>query len=242
MLNRYFRLGGMHVDVKADRTVVTEADLAADRYIRQGIRSAFPEDQILTEETHRQVLDPSKPLWVIDPLDGTTNFSLGLQTWGVSIARLVAGMPDTVALFFPRHDELYSAQAGQGAYFNRKPMVVQPLHPSMPTAFFTCSSTSLRRYEINLRYKVRMLGAAAYDFCLVARGAALVGFQATVKIWDIAAGWLVLEEAGGQVSLFPEGSPFPYFSDQHDPKDSFPTLLAANPKIAEEARRAIKKK
>ena len=196
----------------------------------------------MTEESDNAGIDPDSPLWVIDPLDGTTNFTLGLQTWGVSIARLVDGYPDTAALYFPLHGELYSAQRGAGAFFNQRPLTVRPLPANMPTAFFTACSTSLRTYDLNVRYKFRLLGSAAYDFCLIARGAAIGGFQSVPKIWDIAGGWLVLEEAGGVVQLFPEGSPFPYFADQHAQEEKFTLLMAANPTVAEKVRPAIKPK
>ncbi len=75
--------------------------MAADAFIQQAIREAYPDDEILTEETNSVEINPAKPLWVIDPLDGTTNFSLGLHTWGVSIARLVDGYPDTGASVLP---------------------------------------------------------------------------------------------------------------------------------------------
>jgi myo-inositol-1(or 4)-monophosphatase len=242
LLSSYFKLSGIDPNVKADNTVVTEADMAADELIRKEIRAAYPDDEILTEETNGIEIDPAKPLWVIDPLDGTTNFSLGLHTWGVSIVRLIDGYPDTGALFFPQLDELYSAQQGEGAYLNDQRFSVQPLRPGMPTAFFTTCSTSARKYELNIRYKFRILGAVAYDFCLVARGASLLSFHAIPKIWDIAAGWLVLEEAGGYASCHPEGSPFPYFANQQAPETSYPVLLAATPQIADQASPNIRRK
>ncbi|MFN2145423.1 MAG: inositol monophosphatase family protein, partial [Anaerolineales bacterium] len=178
LLSSYFKLSGIDPSVKADHTVVTEADMAADAFIQNAIRQAYPEDEILTEETNTVKIDPAKPLWVIDPLDGTTNFSLGMHTWGVSIARLVNGIVDTAALSFPRHQELYSAQRGEGAFLNNHLFTVQPLRPGMPTAFFTTCSTTLRKYDLDIRYKFRVLGAVAYDFCLVARGASLLAFHA----------------------------------------------------------------
>ena len=233
LLSSYFKLSGIDPDVKADHSVVTEADLVADTFIQNTIRQAFPEDEILTEETNTIDIDPDKPLWVIDPLDGTTNFSLGMHTWGVSIGRLVNGFPDTAALSFPRHQELYSAQRGEGAFLNDQLFMVQPLRPSMPTAFFTTCSRSIRQYHLDIPYKFRLLGAVAYDFCLVARGAALLAFHAIPKIWDIAAGWLVLEEAGGYATCHTSGSPFPYFAPNQPPGTPFPVLLAANQALAD---------
>ena len=242
LLETFFQLDGIDADVKSDRTLVTEADLSADRFVREAIQGAFPEDEILTEETNPASIDPTKPLWVIDPLDGTTNFALGLHIWGVSIARIIDGFPDTAALHFPLLGELYSAQRGEGAFLNGEPLTVKPLRSNMPTAFFTCCSRSIRHYHLDIRYKFRLLGAAAYDFCLVARGGAIAGFQANTKIWDIAAGWLVLEEAGGAVKLHPSGTPFPYFADRQRPNTSFPTLMAANPEIASSIGPAIIKR
>lgn len=239
LLTTFFQLEGVDAEVKSDRTVVTEADLTADRFVRESIQAAYPNDEILTEEINTNGIDPGKPLWVIDPLDGTTNFTLGLHIWGVSIARIVDGFPETAALYFPLLKELYSAQKGGGAFLNHKPLTVQPLRPNMPTAFFACSSKSLRQYKLDVRYKFRMLGAAAYDFCLVARGGAIAGFHSVPKIWDIAAGWLVVEEAGGVAQLHPSGSPFPYFTDHYPHETSFPTFVAANPEIAARLAPAI---
>lgn len=242
LLSSYFGLGGIDPQIKADHSVVTEADMAADKYIQQAIREAFPNDEILTEESNTSRIDPDKPLWVIDPLDGTTNFSLGMHTWGVSIARLVEGYPETGALFFPRHEELYSAQRGEGAFLNGQKFTVQPLRPGMPTAFFSTCSTSIRKFQLDIPYKFRMLGAVAYDFCLVARGASLLAFHAIPKIWDIAAGWLVLEEAGGYVSCHPSGTPFPFFAPDQPPETPYPVILAANQGVAEKYAGAIRKK
>lgn len=242
LLSSYFKLSGIDPDVKTDNSVVTEADMAADAFIQRAIRQAYPGDEILTEESNTRQIDPAKPLWVIDPLDGTTNFSLGMHTWGVSIARLVDGFPEIGALCFPRHQELYSAQRGEGAFLNDQRFTVQPLRPNMPTAFFTTCSRSIRHYQLDIPYKFRLLGAVAYDFCLVARGASLLAFHAIPKIWDIAAGWLVLEEAGGTATCHPSGSPFPYFAPDQPPDTPYPVLLAANQALADKYSPAIKKK
>lgn len=242
LLASYFQLSGIQAQLKADRSVVTEADYQADAFIKQAIRHAYPDDLILTEESAAVRLTPGKALWVVDPLDGTTNFSLGLHTWGVSIARLQAGKPNTAALYFPIYGELYSAQAGNGAFLNGIPLHTPPVRPDIPTAFFTCCSNTMRRYQVNLRYKFRLLGSAAYDFCLVARGAAIGGFQAIPKIWDIAGGWLILAEAGSVVELHGGGSPFSYPGPDPAPEQSFPTVMAANREIADQLQIAIQKR
>lgn len=236
LLLSFFELNGIESTQKADHTVVTKADLAADELIRSAIQAAYPEDQILTEESGIAQSYPDRPMWVIDPLDGTSNFSLGLHTWGVSIARLVDGTPDTAALYFPLFDELYTAQRSQGAFLNGQPLKIDPQNARRSTAFFACCSRTFRRYQVGVRYKTRILGAAAYDFCCVARGAAIAGFQATPKIWDIAGGWLILEEAGGSAQLHGGGCPFPFVVREGFQQVSYPTVMAANASLGDQVR------
>jgi myo-inositol-1(or 4)-monophosphatase len=238
----HFRLDGIDSELKEDRTLITDADLAADTFIRREIAAAYPDDLILSEENNQVALNMDQPLWVIDPLDGTTNFSLGLHTWGVSIARLVSGYPQTAALYFPLFQELYSAERGQGAFLNRQPLQITG-HKKQPSiSFFACCSRTIRQYDVSLKYKTRILGAAAYDFCSVARGAAIAAFQATPKIWDIAAGWLVLEEAGGLAELYGGGSPFPYLPQGAYTSKVYPSMMSANPVVTDLLRRSIKKR
>ena len=239
MLSQTFDLHGTRAKQKADHSVVTAADLAADRLISTAIETEFPEDAILSEELHTSLAQPTRATWVCDPLDGTTNFSLGLQFWGVSIARLVEGQPDTAAIYFPMLEELYSAQRGQGAFFNGERLAAGHPADSWPSSFFSCCSRTHRRYRVEVRYKTRILGAASYTFCAVARGVAILGFEATPKIWDIAAGWLILEEAGGVVDTFDGSKPFPLLPGKEYAGQDYPTMAAANSTILAKAREQI---
>jgi myo-inositol-1(or 4)-monophosphatase len=237
------RLGTLlHTRLKTDRSLVTEADVAADQMIAGGIQRNFPGEPILSEE-----LNPGLPveaggsgaLWVVDPLDGTTNYSLGLPVWGVLIARLVDGMPEFAVLNFPRLGELYTARKGQGATLNGEPIHTRPPDSNRPLAFFTCCSRTHRRYKVSIPYKTRILGAAAYSFCSVATGMALVGFEAAPKIWDLTAGWLLVEEAGGAVEAFEGPAPFPVRGGLAYEHLEFPVLMAANQGALEKARQQI---
>ncbi len=107
LLQRYFDPAGSQASQKADHTVVTEADLAADKLITKKILKQFPQDKIISEESSHRLEDANSPTWIIDPMDGTTNFSLGLSIWGVSIARFVKGYPQLGVLYFPMINELY---------------------------------------------------------------------------------------------------------------------------------------
>ena len=146
-------------------------------------------------------------MWIVDPLDGTTNYSLGLQVWGVLITRVHAGQPQVSVQYFPMLDELYTAGRGQGAWLNGTPLQPRMAEPDQPFGFFACCSRTHRRYEISIPYKPRILGSAAYSFCLLARGVALIGLEVMPKIWDIAGAWLLVQEAGGCVTHL-DGEPF----------------------------------
>ena len=242
LLLDYFQRDNLHAQLKADHTIVTEGDFAADQHITAEIQAAYPGEGIISEESSLLLEDTDRPVWVIDPLDGTTNFSLGLPVWGVSIARLVNGVPDTAALYFPVTGELFAAQRGEGAYYNQQRLSIidgghTPLKP-----YFATGSRALRRYQVNIRYKMRIMGAVAYDFCSVARGSAIVGFSATPKLWDLAAGWLVVQEAGGIVEVLSGPPPFPIQPNLDYSQTDYPTILAATPAFAAEARQGIKLK
>jgi myo-inositol-1(or 4)-monophosphatase len=235
----HFNPSGSQTSLKPDRTVVTEADFAADRWIAEKIQDAYPGEALVSEELQPLFNETGNAVWVVDPLDGTTNFSLGLQVWGVSIARLVKGQPSTAVLYFPALDELYTAESGSGAGFNGAPIQVRPPVPGQPTAFFSCCSRTHRRYEVNVRYKTRILGSAAYTFCAVARGMAILGFEATPKIWDISAGWLLVQEAHGLVETHDQSVPFPLIPGFDYRTRNFPTIVAATGDLMAQAREQI---
>lgn len=239
LLQKYYDPSGVNASLKPDQTVVTEADLAADRYITQEINTHFPGDQIISEESSQSITDIQSPTWVIDPLDGTTNFSLGLAIWGISIARLIDGYPEIAAIYFPLLNELYTAQRGSGAYINQKPIATRPTHPAHPMSFFACCSRSFRYFDISIPYKPRILGSSAYSFCMVARGTALLALDAVPKIWDLAAAWLIVEQAGGAIDTLDGPRPIPISPDVDYSHASFTLLAAANQDLFENSRGKI---
>jgi len=240
LLLEYYRSGGAEIRLKADQTVVTEADLAADRLVTQAIGEAYPRDLILSEELH-PFLSPEhrEAVWIIDPLDGTTNFSLGLHIWGVSIARVVDGLPETAAIFFPLVNEIYTAQAGHGAFMNGERIQAQPPLKGKPTTFFACCGHTHQLYRVNVPYKPRIMGSAAYNFCAVARGIAVLGFEATPKIWDLATAWILVPEAGGVIETHHGPAPFPLMPGTDYTNLAFPTLSAATASMVERGREMI---
>ena len=242
LLSEYFNPAGQRASLKADQTVVTEADLAADRLIINAIQSKFPQDHVISEESSFCAAEPRSPTWIIDPLDGTTNFSLGLSIWGVSIARCIAGEPDLGIVYFPMINELYHTRRGSGAYLNDTPISIQPADPDQPMAFFACCSRTFRRYEVNIPYKPRIMGSGAYTFCMLARGSAIIGFDASPKIWDLAAAWLLVKEAGGTIAAYEGPPPFPILADVDYSQASYPTLAASSPDMFNFGRSKIIRK
>jgi myo-inositol-1(or 4)-monophosphatase len=210
---------------KSDNTFVTEADIAANDFITNSIKINFPEENILSEEGNTKYNPSASATWVIDPLDGTNNFALGLPIWGCSIARIVDGHPQSSALFFPKINELYSAELGKGAFLNQKIIKIDDSKNPLIPVFLTCTR-SIKKYMPPPNYKLRILGAAAYDFCAIAAGDASAGMQSTPKIWDIAAGWLILEEAGGHIEVLSEPKAFPLNSNTTYDSQSFKVLSA----------------
>jgi myo-inositol-1(or 4)-monophosphatase len=243
LLLGYFQTTGTQADLKADHSVVTEADIAADKMIAKEIQGSFPADRILSEELQTSIPDyTGKYVWIVDPLDGTTNFSLGLPIWGVLIVLTIDGRPELASLYFPAIDELYTAQRGQGSYLNGKQITVQPPDPKQPWSFFSCCSRTFRNYSVNIPYKTRILGSAAYSLSCVARGIALLGFEATPKIWDIAGAWLLVQEAGGVIETYDNSLPFPLVPGKDYSRQDYPTLAAATPRLISKAHQQIQPK
>ncbi len=242
ILLTYYQPGGLAANLKSDRTVVTAADYAADEFIRAEIHTNFPEDGLLSEEENTIFPQKNEYVWIIDPLDGTTNFSLGLHHWGVAIARLKNGYPELGVLYFPSLNELFVAERGKGAFLNERQLRVNPNMDQLPATFFSCCSRAARRYQLEIPYKMRILGSAAYGLATVARGSAIVAFEVTPKVWDFSASWLITREAGGVIALLDGSSPFPLTSGENYEKKSHALLVAPTQALWDSARQKISKR
>jgi myo-inositol-1(or 4)-monophosphatase len=237
-----YRTPGSVASLKSDHSVVTIADLAADQLIRDAIQAAYPDDLYLSEELQPALGEsPGEKmpaLWIVDPLDGTTNFSLGLPIWGILLTRLVGGWPDLAAMYFPMLDEMYTTQRGQGAYLNGEKVEVK--QNNQLTSFFACCSRTFRLYQVDIPFKPRILGSAAYNLCCVARSSAVISFEASPKIWDIAGAWLLLQEAGGWIETYDGSQPFPVIPPLEYARLDFPVIAGATPELVRRWQREIK--
>jgi myo-inositol-1(or 4)-monophosphatase len=217
--------------------------VAADNLIASELAARFPSDAILSEElaptSGFEESRRSGHTWVVDPLDGTTNFSLGVQHWGVSIARCDDAGPDVGVLYFPALGEMYVASRGGGATMNGAPIRVRGVSDARLVGMIACCARTPRFYHVNLPMKVRVFGSAAYTLACVARGSAAIGMETRPKIWDLAAGWCLVEEAGGVVTTIDGSAPFPLVADHAYADRSFPVLAAASGELLARAREAI---
>jgi myo-inositol-1(or 4)-monophosphatase len=214
------RLGRALVSNKGDIDLVTEADLASEKLIIERIQSYYPRHAILAEESGATagveiVPGTSDWKWIIDPLDGTTNYAHGYPCFCVSIALEHAGAIEIAAIYDPNRDEMFAAERGQGATLNERRMRVsnvENLNSSMLCTGFPYNvreRPNFARHFTNFTMEaqaVRRDGSAAIDLAYVACGRFDGFWEDGLNPWDIAAGVLLIEEAGGQVTDFNGGA------------------------------------
>ena len=196
------------VERLAQRDVKLAMDKRAEKVILGIIREKFPDHAILSEECGAAG-PKSDYLWVIDPLDGTVNYSRRIPLWGTSVALLHQGREIVGVIFDPIHDELYHAEEGGGAFLNGKRIRVSetsPLSAAMIAFGFSSNEERLRRglaaaSKLPLAAsKVRGLGSAVLHLAYVACGRMDGFFEFGINQWDIAAGLVLIREAGGKAS------------------------------------------
>jgi len=225
---------------KSDVDLVTSADVAAEKIIVTAIKTEFPEHSILAEESAPQLAleEYRKPLWIIDPIDGTTNFVHGHHHVGISIAFSLGGVVEVGVVHAPFLNETYSALRGHGAFMNGatiRASVESTLKRSLIATGFPYTREDIPIFVSQLTTvltacrDIRRLGSAALDICMVAAGRA-EGFYETVNPWDIAAGCLIAREAGaktGHIHPRPLESPVPADLDAYE-------LVVAAPGVFDE--------
>ena len=202
------------IEFKGEINLVTDVDRRCEQRIIEIIRGAFPDHNILTEETPLPLL--SSPFrWIIDPLDGTTNYAHGYPRFCTSIALEREGRVMVGAVYDPLLDELFVAQEGKGAFLNGERIAVSATDRLINALLCTGFPYDLRESrENNLDYfnrfimearAIRRDGSAALDLCYVAAGRFDGFWELKLHPWDVAAGKLLVEEAGGRVTDFRGG-------------------------------------
>ena len=195
--------------------LVTDVDLASEMMIKGRIKDRFPSHSILAEEGGEEAGDDTFK-WIIDPLDGTTNFAHGFPVFCVSIGVMFRGSVKVGIVYDPTRQELFSAEEGEGAFLNGESIGVSGRSRVKEALISTGFAydvegklANLKNFEIMLRHAqaVRRAGSAAIDLCYVACGRFDGFWETGLNPWDTAAGQLMVAEAGGKVSTI-SGEPF----------------------------------
>ena len=210
---------GFKIDKKGKLDLVTEVDIECERMCRAVLKERFPDHDILAEEFggSGDGRAPSRFRWVFDPLDGTTNYAHGLPIFCASLGLEIDGRAEVGAIYDTSRKELFTAERGEGAFLNGTAM-----HVSSTSDLVDALLVTGFPYDVHSRHEdlvelfaaflsraqaVRRLGSAALDLCYIAAGRFDGFWEQFLKPWDVAAGALILEEAGGRITGM-DGSPF----------------------------------
>lgn len=231
-----------HTDFKVSskdglNNLVTEVDQASEKMIRTYIGEAFPDHKILGEEYGGEE-EQHGYLWIVDPIDGTVNYAQGIPICCVSIGLMKNGEMIMGAVYNPMMEELFFAEKGQGATLNGEPINVSAPRDFLQSCFVTgfpykhpqhANIVEVFTSMASLGVPIRRLGSAALDLCWVACGRFDAFWEFGLNPWDVAAGYLIVQEAGGKVTPF-----------QSDEMNVFlPETIASNGFIHEALRQKI---
>lgn len=221
------------IDYKGKIDIVTEIDLSSQKCILNILKTEFPDHVMIAEEQENQSYSEERFVWLIDPLDGTTNYAHGYRCFAVSIAFLINNVPCVGVVYDPWADELFSAILGRGAFVNNSPIRVTLESDLDRSLLVTGFPYDVRDAQINnlglfnhfvvRAQAVRRDGSAALDLAYTAAGRFDGFWELKLHPWDLAAGALLVQEAGGKVSTFTGEKFHPEVFD----------LLATNGKIHE---------
>jgi myo-inositol-1(or 4)-monophosphatase len=231
---------GFRVSKKGTTDLVTEVDLECEQMCRTILAERFPGHDVLGEEGGAGQHPGSRWRWVFDPLDGTTNYTHGLPIFCASLGFEIDGRTEVGAVYDPSRCELFAAERGRGATLNGSPLRVSDTATLIDSLLVTGFPYGVHRSSGDLielfgsfiaqARAVRRLGSAALDLCYVAAGRFEGFWEQHLKPWDVCAGALVVEEAGGCVTGM-DGSPFDLLAGH---------LIASNGSLHQEMLRVIR--
>jgi len=213
-LTHFNDLQHLEVTKKSPRDLVTAADVAVEKFLQQALAHEYPEYGFWGEESGKTDFQDQR--WIVDPIDGTHSFSKGQYFWSISVALEIDGKLIMGAVFAPALNDYYCAEKDKGAFKNAKRIHVSPetvLANSMIGTGFACLRDYLKENNLERFCKIaqnttgqRRFGSAAMDLCLVADGQLDAYWEQELNLYDIAAGALIVLEAGGTVTDF-KGTP-----------------------------------
>jgi len=212
LLSKYFERR-VSFELKGEHDLVTEADRASERLVIERLSAHFPSHSIVAEEGGGHI-GSSEYCWYVDPLDGTTNFAHGFPMYNITMALEQSGELIAGVIFDPEHNEMFTAERGSGAYLNNRRIRVSKVNRLENTLVATGFPSKKRHENVNIHFYyqlamlthgVRRAGSAALDLAYVASGR-LDGFwEFGLNPWDMAAGILLITEAGGKCSDMKDG-------------------------------------
>ena len=216
--------GNISASNKADGSLITSCDLWSDKTIVDGLASIAPNEGVLSEEGGKSIPN-TKAYWVVDPLDGTTNFAAGIPYWSISVARFVDGRPESSFLIIPTLNKKFVSIKGKGVWLNN-----QKINPDQNNHQSQCISLCSRSIKILQKKsnsvfpgKIRLLGVSSLNLTSVAMGQTFGAIESTPKIWDIAAAWLFLEELNCSIEWL-ETNPLNLVAGQNMSEVNFPLI------------------
>ncbi len=191
----------LQVSIKGPADFVSSTDTKVEKIIIDELSKARKDFSILSEESGNIKKKDQNNVWIIDPIDGTTNFLHGVPHFAISIAlksndEIISGV-----IYDPIKDEIFYGEKNSGAFFNNKRIRVSK-KKKLDECLFACSAKDIKTIEQSIKNKttIRNLGSAALDMAYVAAGRYDAYFQKNVSLWDIAAGIIILKEAGGYIN------------------------------------------
>lgn len=187
--------------VKNDGTIVTQADIAIQKYLTRELTDQFPDHQVMAEESGGELcsFEKGRSIWVVDPIDGTDSYRAGLAYFCISIGLLEKGQFTLGVIYLPVTDEMYCVDAGEKPALNGVPISASDSADMGQNSFLAAPSNFHLHFESDFPGKVRSLGSTAHHMALVAAGRA-VGAVLYARLWDVAAGIALVNAASGKVS------------------------------------------
>lgn len=217
--------GNISASNKSDGSLITSCDLWSDKTIVEAISLIAPNEGVLSEEGGKLVPN-TNAYWIVDPLDGTTNFAAGIPYWSISVARFVDGAPQSSFLIIPTLKKKFVAIKGEGVWLNNKKIDVNNDQKSECVSLCSRSIKILQKNPDSIfPGKIRLLGVSSLNLTSVAMGQTFGAIESTPKIWDIAAAWLLLEELNCSIEWL-EMNPMHLTAEQDLQDTNFPLIAS----------------
>ncbi len=218
--------GNINAKSKSDGSLITSCDLWSDKTIVDGLSKISPNEGILSEEGGKLVPN-TNAYWIVDPLDGTTNFAAGIPYWSISIARFVEGSPQSSFLIIPTLNKKFVAIKGEGVWLNNRKIEINKNNEKSECVSLCSRSIKILQKKPNAIFpgKIRLLGVSSLNLTSVAMGQTFGAIESTPKIWDIAAAWLLLDELNCSIEWL-EMNPLNLIAGQDLEDINFPLIAA----------------